>query len=54
MLITNGIVSRNIADKQFEEYKRRGYRAIDIPAEPETPVEPETPKRKRAAKAGDN
>ena len=49
MLITNGIVTRNITAKQLEEYKARGYREID------TPVKVETPKPKKAAKpkAGD-
>lgn len=45
MLITNGIVTRNIAAKQFAEYMAKGYE----------PVKVDTPKPKKAAKtkAGD-
>lgn len=66
MLITNGIVTRNIAAKQLSEYKARGYREVDTPVEEEapaegeapevdTPVEEEAPKPKKTnkPKAGD-
>lgn len=47
MLITNGIVTRNISAKQLTEYKARGYREVG------TPVEAPKPKRAAKPKAGD-
>lgn len=49
MLITNGVVTRNISAKQFAEYEARGYRKIDTPAKAETPK----PKKAAKPKAGD-
>lgn len=51
MLITNGIITRNIAAEQLAEYKGRGYRVADTPK-----AKAEAPKPKKAAKpkAGDN
>ncbi len=29
MLITNGIVTRNIADKRFPQYEAKGYKKVE-------------------------
>lgn len=31
MLITNGIVFRNISDKRYAEYKEKGYTEVKTP-----------------------
>lgn len=54
MLITNGIVTRNIAASQLAEYKARGYREADAPSKAEAKAETPKPKKAAKSKAGDN
>lgn len=35
MLITNGIVTRNIADKRFPQYEAKGYKEVKPEDKPE-------------------
>lgn len=51
MLITNGITTRNIAEKQLPEYKAKGYREVVTPATSK-PAEPVTAPKKTAKKKG--
>ena len=46
MLISNGITTRNIAEKQLPEYKAKGYKEVVAKAATSTPV-------KTAKKSGD-
>lgn len=46
MLITNGIVKRNISDNRYAEYKSKGYTEVKTPEE-KKPVK----KAKETAKA---
>lgn len=52
MLITNGITTRNIAEKQLPEYKAKGYREVVTPATSK-PAEPVPAPKKTAKKKGD-
>lgn len=52
MLISNGIVYRNIAEKQLPEYVSKGYEAVKQTASPLPKVETNTTKSP-AKKKGD-
>lgn len=45
MLISNGITTRNIAEKQLPEYKAKGYKEVVVKAATSTPA--------KTAKKGD-
>ena len=45
MIISNGVITRNIAEKQLPEYKARGYKEVVVKAATSTP--------KKTAKKGD-
>lgn len=38
MLISNGIITRNIAEKQLPEYKAKGYEVVTTKAATSTPT----------------
>jgi hypothetical protein len=40
MLISNGITTRNIAEKQLPEYKAKGYKEVVTKAATSTPTKP--------------
>lgn len=44
MLVTNGMVTRNIAGSQFQEYAAKGYR--EVKAEAKEPPKPKAKKSK--------
>ena len=46
MLISNGITTRNIAEKQLPEYKAKGYKEVVVKAATSVPT-------KTAKKTGD-
>lgn len=46
MLISNGVITRNIAEKQLPEYKAKGYKEVVAKAATSTPT-------KTAKKPGD-
>lgn len=46
MLITNGITTRNIAEKQLPEYVSKGYEVVKTSA-PQKPTEPVKPTKKK-------
>ena len=46
MLISNGITTRNIAEKQLPEYKAKGYKEVVVKAATSAPT-------KAAKKSGD-
>ncbi len=37
MLITNGIITRNISVEKLPEYVAKGYKKVEVPEKPETP-----------------
>lgn len=43
MLVTNGIITRNISDKQLPEYAAKGYKEVKAKAKTS-----ETPKAKKS------
>lgn len=51
MLITNGVITRNIADKQLPEYKAKGYEVVNVATS--KPAEPVKEPAKTAKKKGD-
>lgn len=46
MLITNGKITRNIAEKQLSEYKAKGYEVVTVKT-------PEKSTEKKPSKKGD-
>ena len=46
MLITNGVITRNIAADKLPEYKAKGYSTVEVEA-------PAKPKKAAKTKAGD-
>lgn len=40
MLISNGITTRNIAEKQLPEYKAKGFKEVVVTAATSTPKKP--------------
>ncbi len=38
MIVSNGVITRNIAEKQLAEYEAKGYKAVNVAAS--KPVNP--------------
>lgn len=51
MLISNGIISRNIDEKQLPEYVSRGYEVVKVTAS--APQKPTAKTQKPTTKKGD-
>ena len=52
MLITNGIQTRNIAERQLPEYERKGYRVVVVKATTQPAVEKKPTAKKSTKKVG--
>ena len=46
MIVSNGVITRNITEKQLPEYKAKGYKEVVVKAATSAPIKP-------AKKSGD-